>query len=76
MDTMTKELPEWVEKWIAEHAAPIGSYSDAPNVVFEADLRALLSQCRLCQREAVKYLVSSDNHEMPLPLYAEAKEAK
>jgi hypothetical protein len=70
MDTMSKDLPEWVERWILDNREHHGIES----VVCEKDLRALLSQYRLCEREAVKYLVSPDNHELPIPLYAEAKE--
>jgi len=72
---MSKDLPDWVEKWIEDNTRPMkdvdGFVIDA---VYVEDLRALLSQYRLCEREAVKYLVSPDNHELPLPLYAEAQE--
>ena len=70
---MSKDLPDWVEKWIAEHQFDV-ERDNASDVINAKDLRALLSQHRLCEREAVKYLVSPDNHELPLPLYAEAKE--
>jgi hypothetical protein len=71
---MTRDLPEWVEKWIAEHVGMAGEYEYNCPVIPARIVRALLSRFRLCEREAVKYLVSPDNHEMPLPLYAEAKE--
>jgi hypothetical protein len=80
------KIPEWLEKWIAENEMELrvrdkhGDTSDIVVAVDSDDLRALLSNYRLCEREAARWMnpdtgetyASPENGDQPL--YPEAKE--